>query len=152
MLEGSNAWNVIPQEASFTIDSRILPSQSTTDVKKHIDKVISKTFSPDTRENVKVEYLTEVEPSKTSDINSPSYKNLVAKINKFYPSAKVEPFLSLGATDARTYGQIADNAYRFLPAIISDEDHSRMHADNERLSLRNYSIMISFYKDYMESL
>jgi len=151
MLEGSNAWNVVPKEASFTVDSRILPSQSTDDVKKHIEKVIDKTFKGSGRRNVKVEYLTEVEPSRTSDVNSQSFKNLAAKIEKFYPDARVEPFLSLGATDARTYGQIADNAYRFLPAIISDEDHGLMHADNEKISLKNYSAMINFYKDYLES-
>lgn len=152
MIEGSNAPNVIPKEASFTVDSRILPSQSTDDVKKHIQKIIDKTFTPSGRENVRVEYLAAVEPSKISDINSQSFKNLKAKIEKFYPNVEVEPFLSLGATDARTYGQIADNAYRFLPAMMSDEEHNLMHADNERISLKNYSAMINFYKDYIESL
>lgn len=151
MLGASNASNVVAKEAYLIVDSRILPTQNCAFVKKHIEKVVNKTFKGKEKNNVQIEYLSCIEPSNISDVSSESYKKLMTEINNLYPGVVVVPTLTLGGTDARTYNIVADNAYRFLPAILTEEEEGLMHSDNERISLKNYSRMIYFYKHFIQS-
>ena len=70
-------------------------------------------------------------------------------IDKIFPNITVVPYLVLGATDAGEYAQIADNAFRFLPVILTEKDVALMHADNEKISVKNWLRMISFYKEFI---
>ncbi len=146
IIEASNVQNAVSDDASMLIDSRILPGQSTDDVKLFINKLIKKTI-PD--ETVKIEYLTFMEPSISSNIYSEEYKKLVKNIQQLYPDIIVAPYLTLGATDARDYAEISDNTYRFLPCVLTPEQAGLMHSDNEYISVKNWGRMIDFYKEYI---
>jgi carboxypeptidase PM20D1 len=46
---------------------------------------------------------------------------------------------------------IADQVYRFSPVRAREEDLSRFHGTNERISLANYAEMIAFYHRLISS-
>lgn len=146
VIEASNVANAITKDASMLIDTRILPSQSSEDIKQYLVKTIKNTLP---NEQFKIEYLSIMEPCKSSDINSKEYHQLVKNIRKLYPDIIVAPYLTLGATDAREYSAISKNTYRFLPCILTVDEASLMHSDNEKLSLRNWGRMITFYKEFI---
>ena len=82
------------------------------------------------------------------------YLNIITvkkNINKLFPIITIAPYLVLGATDAREYAEIADNTYRFLPIILTEEEAGLMHADNERISVENWTRMIYFYREFIKS-
>ncbi len=145
VVEASNVQNAVSSDASILIDSRILPDESTDDIKNYIEKKIKKAL-PD--EKVKIEYLSEIEPSKSS-LNSDEFEKLSKIIRKIYPDIMVSPCLTLGGTDAREYSKISDSTFRFLPCILKDEEAGLMHGDNEKLSVKNWARMITFYKEYI---
>lgn len=148
IIEASNTSNVISGEASMIVDSRILPTHNIDDVKKHIEKVVKKTL-PD--EEVKIEYLSEMPPCKASKTDTEDYKLLKRNIHTIFPNITIAPYMVLGATDAREYAQVSDNAYRFLPIILTEEEAGLMHADNERISIENWTRMVHFYKEFIKS-
>jgi carboxypeptidase PM20D1 len=83
--------------------------------------------------------------SKVSSATSDSYK-LIAAMAKFAaPEAAVTPSLVLGATDARHYGEVAENVYRFAPAVYDTPDLECIHGVNERLSVDNLERMARSY-------
>ena len=148
IIEASNTANVISSEASMLIDSRILPKHKIEDIKKYIEKLAHKTLP---NEEIKIEYLSELTPCKASKTETEDYKLLKKNINKLFPIIPITPYLVLGATDAREYAEISDNTYRFLPIILTEEEAGLMHADNERISIENWTRMIYFYREFIKS-
>lgn len=146
-LKGFDSSNAVPSVAILTLDSRILPTQSTDDMLNHIKNVLNKKFKKDEFE---IEIISQSEPSKISNIESDAYKKLSSEINKMFPNAKVIPYLIPAGTDAEYYGIISDNVYRFLPILIQPEEYSLMHGVNEYISVENYSRMIEFYKRFIK--
>ena len=146
VIEASVIRNAVSKDASILIDTRILPGQTTEDIKTHISNIIKKTL-PD--EQVDVEYLSYMEPCKSSNIKSDEYKQLIKNIQKLYPNITVAPYLTLGGTDAREYAEISDNTYRFLPCVLTPEEAALMHSDNEFITIQNWGRMIAFYKEFI---
>ena len=109
-------------------------------------KIVEKTLG---EKNVKIEYLSSFEPCVSSNINSEEYNRLANNIQKLYPGITIAPYLTLGSTDAREYSAISENTYRFLPAVLTENESALMHSDNERISLENWARMIAFYKEFM---
>ncbi len=54
-----------------------------------------------------------------------------------------------GGSDALHYERVCDNVYRFTPALMDNDELSRMHNINERFSIKNLSFAISFYKTFI---
>lgn len=148
IIEASNTANVISNEASIIVDSRILPTHKIDDIKKYIEETVKKTLPT---EEVKIEYLSELKPCKASKTDTEDYRLLKKNIHSIFPNITIAPYLVLGATDAREYAEIADNAYRFLPIILTEEEAGLMHADNERISVENWTRMVHFYKEFIKS-
>ena len=148
IIEASNIQNAVSSDASMLIDSRIIPEETTEDVKEYINKIIKKTLPG---EKVKIEYLNQMEPSVSKIDNKEEFEKLSAIIRKIYPNILVSPYLTLGATDAREYNNISNNTFRFLPCILKEEEASLMHGDNEKISIKNWGRMITFYREYILS-
>jgi len=146
IIEAATVPNAVSSEASMMLDARILPEESVDDVKNYINNVISKVLP---NEKVKQEYLDVVVPTPSAGIISEEYKNLSKVIDKSFPDVKVSPYLVLGVTDASEYKDIVDAAFCFLPCVLTVDEAALMHNDNERISVKNFGRMISFYKEYI---
>jgi carboxypeptidase PM20D1 len=57
----------------------------------------------------------------------------------------VAPTLVLGATDSRHYAAVAENVYRFTPALLTDEEIAGVHGVNEKISVANVARMVKSY-------
>ena len=90
-------------------------------------------------------------PCRASRTDTEDYKLLKKNINSIFPDVSIAPYMVLGATDAREYAEISDNAYRFLPVVLTEEEAGLMHADNERISVVNWTRMVYFYKEFIKS-
>ena len=148
VIEASNVQNAVSSDASLLIDSRIMPNETTDDIKNYINKKITKALP---KEKVKIEYLSQMEPSFSKNEDKYEFEKLSEIIRKLYPDIAISPYLTLGATDAREYSEISDNTFRFLPCILKPEEAGLMHSDNEKISIRNWGRMITFYKQYILS-
>jgi carboxypeptidase PM20D1 len=132
--------NIVPTRAEAFINFRILPEETSSDVIKHIEKVVND-------ERLKVSPLSESisEPSPVSPTDSRGFHNIITAIGQVYPESAVAPTMTLGGTDSKHFSLVTGNIYRFVPAIFTPEDMARNHGLNERISIEDFKRGIGFY-------
>ncbi len=77
-----------------------------------------------------------------------SDQNHIRKLRKLFlqiiPDLIVSPGLVSGATDTRHYEKISDNAYRFYPMRVNENNRTGFHGINENISVENYKEIVQF--------
>jgi carboxypeptidase PM20D1 len=86
------------------------------------------------------------EPSVVSGTDSESFRTLERTIQGVAPEAIVAPFLVVVVTDARYFGELSRNVFRFLPVRLTPGDLQRMHGTNERIAVGDYERAVRFYR------
>ncbi|HOO22097.1 MAG TPA: M20/M25/M40 family metallo-hydrolase [Clostridia bacterium] len=143
-IEGSNAPNVIPPSAKAVVNCRINIGQTQADVEKHMRKVVGK--------NIEIGKLTDgYDPSPVSDITSEPYKLIKKTITEVFPDFIPAPYPFIAATDAKHYYKVCDNVFRFTPFEVTAEDQSRIHALNERCSIKSLITATQFFVRLIEN-
>lgn len=147
MLSASIKDNILPENASVTLNIRILPGETIESVVRHI-KTILKKLPVD----VHIVDGPNCNPSKVSSDKSLGYKSLVSCTNAIYPNAIVAPSITLAGTDSKHYTDLCNDNYRFIPISITGDEAQKIHGIDERITEDNYINMIKFYKKLMELL
>lgn len=144
MLEGGPKENVLPQRARAVVNFRILPGDTVASVVEHVRKTVA-----DDRVDVQIAGSAGVEPSATSSAESPAFQRIAQSIRQSFPDALVAPSLMIGASDARSYAAVADNAYRFMPILLLPDDLARFHGTDERIAIADYARVVAFYEHFI---
>ena len=126
MLEGGVRANVIPAEASATLNVRTLPGQS-------IDQVVARLRRAVADRGVSVSITSRGTDAPPSDFRSPMFAAIAQSLAAVDPGLAVVPYLSTGATDSARLRQMGIKAYGLLPFPLAEEDELRMHAADERV-------------------
>jgi carboxypeptidase PM20D1 len=145
MLSGSPKSNVLPIEASATVNFRIHPRDSVAGVVEHVRGAIG-------NDSIDVQAVDGNEPSAVSDDRSEGFELIRdAVVNEFGPLV-VAPGLMVAASDTRHYGQIAENAFRFNPMIVTQDEVAGFHGTNERISTEGLAKGARTYVRLLRSL
>jgi carboxypeptidase PM20D1 len=128
--------NVIPSIAKATFNSRILPGQTSDDVVNFVKTAIN-----DDRVTVKKQTISLMEPSSTTAILNPTYKQLESIVYQVVPDVLVSPYLMIGATDSRYFRGFSDAVLNFTPM----QDAKGFHGIDERIGISDLNRMIAFY-------
>lgn len=134
MLAGSAKENVLAQRATAIVNFRIHPNNTPEGVMQHVRDVTSDI------DGIEVSLLEDgigSPASPVSDTTNRAYGVLHAVASEVAGGAPVTPSLVLGATDARYASAITRDVYRFMPAIMSEEDLTGFHGTNERITVEN---------------
>jgi carboxypeptidase PM20D1 len=81
-----------------------------------------------------------------STTESESFRTLERTIRGVTPDAIVAPYVVVVVTDARHYGDLSTNVFRFLPVRLTTTDLARMHGADERIAVRHYEAAIRTYR------
>ena len=139
IFNAGNKENVLPGRAQATVNFRLLPGDSSDAVVQHSQQAIG-------NPGIKIEKLHGVaEASAVSSMDAPGFRTINRTLRQLHPDVVVAPGLMLGATDARFFGEVADNVYRFSPVRAGPQDLARFHGTNERISTANFTELIQFY-------
>ncbi|MFD1872445.1 M20/M25/M40 family metallo-hydrolase [Hymenobacter bucti] len=140
IISGGAKDNVLPIEASATVNFRLLPGDSGAVVLRRVREIIADPL-------VQVRPLAAgQEASPVSRTDNAAFGTLHRTIKSVFPQALVAPYTVLGATDARTYAPLCPQAtYRFSPLLMDQKAIDSMHGTNERLRAAAYSEVIRFY-------
>ena len=139
MSEGSNGYNVIPQEASICANMRFIPHQGT-DSSLEVITNLAKKY------NIETEVVYRGYPSPSVDINGEAFKMVESAINECFPGVGCSPYVVTGATDARFYSKICDSCVRFAPVVYGPEQMKGMHGLNENIECNTLAGAVDFYK------
>jgi carboxypeptidase PM20D1 len=143
MLAGSVKENVLPIEAVGTVNFRVHPRDTVAEVVAHVKGVVDAEEIEVRRRGVGSE------SSEVSSTDSDGWRHLGAAIRAVYGDVVVVPGLVVGGTDSRHYGQIARDAYRFNPMVVSGDDISGFHGTNERIALDGLHRGVGVYVELM---
>ena len=147
MITGGVKDNVLPPQASATINFRLHPRDSVAGVIAHVREAIH-----DPKVDIVALAESESEASMVSDLNSPAGRFLAAEIKKSFGNLPVVPDMTIAATDSRHYLPIADQVFRFAPFHFGIDDLARVHGTNERLAVGDLGHGTAFFMRLMQDL
>lgn len=139
LIRGGIKENVLPFQAYATLNLRLLPGDTADAAIEHIrhhidDKRITVSALPFGKE-----------ASPMSSTQSTAFLQLQRTITEVYPDVVVAPFVLVGSTDSVHYRDLCENIYRFIPARVAESDTPRFHGVDERITLKDYEVMVGFF-------
>lgn len=139
IIKGGIKENIIPYEATASVNFRILPGTTISDVKKRVIETIN-----DDRIKIKQGSFNSEAP-ESSSVDSFGYETIHTTIKQIFPHVVVAPNLVIGATDSRYYYPLSNDVYRFTPFYLNNDNISTFHGINERISIEDFENAIRFY-------
>ncbi len=138
MAEGSMEPNVLPQVSGFTVNCRILQTDSSSDVIRHIAKACKG-----------MDYSTTIlrheEPSAISSCENEFFKLAAGAVRGLREEVAIVPYLMVAGTDSIKFQDITKDTIRFSPFTIDSTDMKRIHGTNERISIKNIGDCVHYY-------
>lgn len=144
IIEAGIKDNVVPTVASAVVNFRLLPGHTSSQVMEEVKKKIND-------DRVAIAIYNEKNVSEASPVTSVQgfgYRKIASAIQRSYPQVITSPFLVIGATDSRHFGEISSNIIKFSPAI----DPIGFHGIDERVSLESYKTALWFYEQLLRDL
>ena len=126
MIGGGVKENVVPQQASATVNFRLLPGTTPDDVVAHVIEVVDDS-------NIQVRAGLTTTPAPPSSVDSAVYLAIARSTREIHPNAVVVPALLVGATDSRHYRELSDQVYRFTGLRLHIDDVGGFHGTDERM-------------------
>jgi carboxypeptidase PM20D1 len=145
VMQGGVQENVVPQQASASVNFRMLPGTDEEAVLDHVRRVID---DP----SIELSLGTVTRPPAPAAVDSPIYEGIARAVRSVYRDAVVVPALLYGATDSRHYGCLTNNVYRFHGMRLPVDDVSGFHGTNERVQVASYAKAIEILARMMIEL
>lgn len=144
MQSGSDACNVLPQEATVSANMRFIPHQGEKESLEIIRKIAEK-------HGLETEVIHSNDYTPAVDINGAAFRQVEAVINETFPGLPVSPYVMTGATDAQFYQPVCKSCIRFAPVIYGPEQMKGMHGLNENIEYNCLPGAVSFYKNLIRA-
>ena len=138
MMEGSNARNVLPTEASLVSNMRLNPADSVAGAAAYLKKTVND-------DSVEITVMESSEPSVISQTGCESWEKVASSVAETWKGCIVTPYLMVQCSDSRHYGKISDKVYRFSAMDLTAEERKTIHGNNERIRLDCIAKSVEFY-------
>ena len=142
MLSGSVKTNVLPIEAIATVNFRVHPRDTPESVQAYVESIVAD-------EQISVRTRGGRGASDVSSWEADGFDLIGRSLREVYGDVAVTPGLMIAGSDSRHYGQVADDAYRFNPFELTQENLSGFHGTNERMGVDNFVMGIKAYVQIM---
>ncbi|MCE1245983.1 MAG: M20/M25/M40 family metallo-hydrolase [Firmicutes bacterium] len=144
MLKGSDKVNIIPNEASISLDCRLMPG---TDKDGFIREIVKLSGDP----GVKVS-VDEYTPTLSSPADSAMVKAIAKSVSKKAPGVKTVPVLMFSSTDGSFYRSLGIKSYGFEPYKATKSQYNSAHGNDERIGVENFKFGIPLLLDILMEL
>ena len=141
---GSDAYNVIPQEATLGANMRFIPHQGEKESLEIIENLAKK-------HGLDTEIVHSNDYTEPVDINGEALKLVEKVIDETFPGLASSPYVMTGATDAQFYQPICKNCIRFAPVIYGPDQMKGMHGVNECIEYNCLPGAVRFYKNLIKA-
>jgi len=143
LLQAGFRGNVIPGSADATLNFRTIPGTNIADLMGEMKRVINDPRIEITLAtnavggNRPVAELERMRNTPASSQETELYKALAKQARAVYPEAAVTPYLFQAGTDSMAWRSRGVPVYGIYPYPIDAEDLSRMHGNDERVSIES---------------
>lgn len=141
---GSDAYNVIPQEATLGANMRFIPHQGEKESLEIIENLAKK-------HGLDTEIIHTNDYTDPVDINGEAFKLVENVIGETFPGLASSPYVMTGATDAQFYQPVCKNCIRFAPVIYGPDQMKGMHGVNECIEYNCLPGAVRFYKNLIKA-
>ena len=144
MQSGSDACNVIPQEATLCANMRFIPHQGE---RESLDMIRRRAA----RHGLTTEVLHSNDYTPPVDIHGEAFRLMQQVIGETFPGLASSPYVMTGATDAQFYQPICKSCIRFAPVIYGPEQMKGMHGLNETIEYSCLPGAVRFYRNLIRA-
>ena len=137
-MQGSDANNVLPHEASMVSNIRLNPADTVDSTIAYIRRVVD---DP----KVEIRPILGMNPSRISRTDCIGYDRVRRAIGATWPDAIVSPYLMVQCSDSRHWGLISDCVYRFSAMDITSEERRSIHGKDEHIRTEAIGRTVEFY-------
>ena len=139
MQTGSDGCNVLPQEATLTLNLRYIPHQGMGESNAAIERLAKKY-------DLDVSIIDAYDFCEPVDTHSDAYRLVDRVIGEAFPGLPRIPYVMTGGTDARHYQRICDTCVRFSPVVYGPAQMKGMHGLNEYLDTYSLPGAVDYYQ------
>lgn len=128
MQQGGTAANVLPSQASATLNLRIALGETVAGTVRRVKRRIRDPL-------VEVTIVESSEPSPESPTDNDQFALIVDAVKESYPDAATVPYVMMAATDSRHFHRFSPAVYRFAPLRMSNAQRASIHGVDERVEI-----------------
>ncbi|WP_236602637.1 M20/M25/M40 family metallo-hydrolase [Microbacterium sp. 8M] len=128
MQSGGTAANVLPSQASATLNLRIALGETVQSAAARLRRRIA---DP----QVAVEVLEGSDPSPESATDNAQFALLAEALGVSHPGVPAVPYVMMAATDSRHFHRFAPAVYRFAPLEMSNAQRAAIHGVDESVEI-----------------
>nr|MBQ6242769.1 M20/M25/M40 family metallo-hydrolase [Lachnospiraceae bacterium] len=139
MQSGSDGCNVLPQEATLTVNLRYMPHQNRAESNAVIEKLARKY-------GLEVKVIDEYDACEPVNTDSAAFRLLTDTVREVFPGLPLVPYIMTGGTDARHYQRLCDTCARFCPIVYGPDQMKGMHGLNEYVDAYSLPGAVDYYK------
>ncbi|WP_460784891.1 M20/M25/M40 family metallo-hydrolase [Microbacterium tumbae] len=145
MQAGGTAANVIPSQASATLNLRIALGETVESVTERVRRRVN---DP----KVTVEVIEGSDPSPESHADNAQFALLGEALAAAYPGVPAVPYVMMAASDARWFHRHSPEVYRFAPLRMSAAQRASIHGVDERVEIASLERGEVFHRTLIERL
>ncbi|MEO8215652.1 MAG: M20/M25/M40 family metallo-hydrolase [Acidobacteriota bacterium] len=143
-LDAGHADNALPQTARATVNCRVLPGQSTEEVKTTMERVLG---DP----SIEVTWIDRAKLSEPSPLSTEVMGPIEKVTARMWPGVPVIPIMMTGATDGLYLRNAGIPTYG-VSGLFGDINDSRAHGRDERMGVKQFYEGLEFLHDLVKEL
>jgi len=128
MATGGTAANVLPSQASATVNLRIAVGET-------VDGTVARMRRRIADPRVEVTVIEGDGPSPQSSADGPEFAALADALAASYPDAEAVPYIMMQASDSRHFHRFSPAVYRFAPLEMSAAQRASIHGVDEHVTI-----------------
>ena len=145
MQQGGTAANVLPSQASATLNLRIALGETVAGTVRRVRRRIHDPL-------VEVTVVESSDPSPESPTDNAQFALISAAVKASYPDAATVPFVCMAATDSRHFHRFSPAVYRFAPLEMSNAQRASIHGVDERVEIASLEKGELFHRALLQRL
>ncbi len=145
MQSGGTAANVLPSQASATLNLRIALGETVAATVQRVKRRIADPL-------VEVTVVESSEPSPESPTDNAQFALIASAVKEAYPDAATVPYVMMAATDSRHFHRFSPAVYRFAPLEMSNAQRASIHGVDERVEIASLERGELFHRALLQQL
>lgn len=139
MSSGGQAANVLPSQASATLNLRIALGETVESTVRRVRRRISDAA-------VTIHVVEGSDPTAESPTDNAPFALLTAAVGVSHPEAATVPYIVMATTDARRFHRFSPNVYRFAPLRMSAQQRASIHGVDEKVEISELHAGVAFHR------
>ena len=145
MQSGSDAFNVLPQQATLGANLRFIPHQGMEESLRILKKLAAK-------HKLTMDVVIANDYTQPVDIHGEAFQTVQRTVERTFPGCPSSPYVMTGATDSRFYQDICENVVRFAPVVYGPRQMKGMHGIDETIGIDCLPGAVDFYKNLIDAV